>query len=86
MQRFTTEQAVRVCEDSVRRQAAERFRGRGVEFLNTRIDDNPGRNDWVIGMIDVLRGPNGQERFRFSCSVNFDNGQVCTARSTPMGT
>jgi hypothetical protein len=85
VQRFTTEQAVRVCEDSVRRQAGERFGGRGVEFLNTRIDDNPGRNDWVIGMIDVLRGPNGQERFRFSCSVNFDTGQVRSVQIDPMG-
>ena len=83
-QRFTTEQAVRVCEDSVRRQAGDRFGGRGVEFLNTRIDDNPGRNDWVIGMIDVLRGPNAQDRFRFSCSVNFDTGQVRSVQIDPM--
>ena len=83
VRRFTTEQAVNVCQDAVRRQAGERFGGRGVEFLNTRIDDNPGRNDWVIGMIDVLRGPNGQERFRFSCSVNFDNGQVRSVQIDP---
>ena len=78
--RFTTEQAVRVCEDSVRRQAENRFRGRRVEFLNTRIDDNPGRNDWVIGTIDVFRGRDSSEgRYRFSCSVNFDSGQVRSA-------
>ena len=39
---FTTEQAVNVCQDSVRQQALNRFRGRRVEFLNARIDDNPG--------------------------------------------
>ena len=72
--RFTVEQAISVCQDGVRAQAGDRFRGRRVEFLNTRIDDNPGRNDWVIGMIDVFRGPVAEERFRFSCSVNFDNG------------
>jgi hypothetical protein len=82
--RFTAEQAVNECQDAVRRQAGERFGGRGIEFLNTRIDDNPGRNDWVVGMIDVLRGPNGQERFRFSCSVNFDNGQVRSVQIDPM--
>ena len=48
-----------MCQDSVRSQAGDRFRGRRVEFLNTRIDDNPGRNDWVIGVIDVFRGPDG---------------------------
>jgi hypothetical protein len=82
--RFTTEQAVNTCQDAVRRQAGERFGGRGIKFLNTRIDDNPGRNDWVVGMIDVLRGQNGQERFRFSCSVNFDNGQVRSVQIDPM--
>ena len=81
---FTTEQAVNECQNAVRRQAGERFGGRGIEFLNTRIDDNPGRNDWVVGMIDVLRGQNGQERFRFSCSVNFDIGQVRSVQIDPM--
>jgi hypothetical protein len=82
--RYTVEQAVSVCQDSVRAQAGDRFRGRRVEFLNTRIDDNPGRNDWVIGMIDVFRGPVAEERFRFSCSVNFDNGQVRSVQIDPM--
>ena len=82
--RFTAEQAVNECQGAVRRQAGERFGGRGIEFLNTRIDDNPGRNDFVVGMIDVLRGQNGQERFRFSCSVNFDNGQVRSVQIDPM--
>jgi hypothetical protein len=82
--RFTVEQAVSVCQDSVRSQAGDRFRGRRVEFLNTRIDDNPGRNDWVIGMIDVFRGPVAEERFRFSCSVNFDNGQVRSVQIDPV--
>jgi hypothetical protein len=82
--RFTTEQAVRECQDAVRRQAGDRFGGRGIEFLNTRIDDNPGRKDWVVGMIDVLHGQNGQERFRFSCSVNFDSGQMRSVQIDPM--
>jgi hypothetical protein len=82
--RFTIEQAVGVCQDSVRRLAGGRFRERRVEFVNTRIDDNPGRNDWVVGMIDVFRGRDFSEgRYRFSCSVNFDNGQVRSAEIEP---
>ena len=78
--RFTTEQAVSVCQDSIRRQADDRYRGRRVEFVNTRIDDNPGRNDWVVGVIDVFRGRDFFEgRYSFSCSVNFDTGQVRSA-------
>jgi hypothetical protein len=81
---FTTEQAVNVCQDSVRRQALTRFRGRRVEFLNTRIDDNPGRNDWVVGVIDVIRGRDMSEgRYQFSCSVNFDSGQVRSVQIDP---
>jgi hypothetical protein len=86
MGRFTTEQAVGVCQDAVRQQAVTRYRGRGLEFRETRIDDNPGRNDWVIGHADVLRGPNApEERIQFSCSVNFDNGQVRSVNIQPMG-
>ena len=81
---FTTEQAVNVCQDSVRRQARNRFPGRHVEFLNARIDDNPGRNEWVVGTLDVIRGQDMSDgRYRFSCSVNFDSGQV---RSTQIDT
>ena len=43
-----------------------------------RIDDNPGRNDWVIGRIDVHPNYRGQV-YNFSCSVNFDSGRVRTA-------
>jgi hypothetical protein len=82
--RFTVEQAVGVCQDSVRRQAGDRYRDRRVEFLNTRIDDKPGRNDWVLGMIDVFRGRDEWEgRYRFSCSVNFDNGVVRSVEIEP---
>jgi len=83
--RFTTEQAVGVCQDAVRQQARTRFRGRDVEFRDTRIDDNPGRNDWVVGMVDVVHGNGPEEHLRFSCSVNFDNGQVRSVQLDPMG-
>ncbi len=78
--RYTTEQAVRICQDAVRNQALDRFRGRAVEFRETRLDDQPGRNDWVVGTIDVLRGREAEGPFRFSCSVNFDTGQVRSAQ------
>ena len=82
--RFTTEQAVATCQDAVRQEA--RFRGRRVEFRETRIDDNPGRNDWVIGVVDTVRGYNSpEEHMRFSCSVNFDTGQVRSVDLQPMG-
>ena len=75
-----------MCKEAVARQAMQRFRGSEVHFLRTTIDDNPGRQDWVIGSVDVHRGSR-EERFGFSCSVNFDNGQVRSAQldSRPVG-
>jgi hypothetical protein len=76
--RMSTQEAVRVCQDAVRDQAGQRYRGR-VEFLDARIDDNPGRNDWVIGRVAVHYPRGGQEEMRFSCSVDFDSGRVRSA-------
>jgi hypothetical protein len=76
---FTVEEAVRVCKTAIDAQARRRFRDRDVEFGPTRIDDNPGRQDWVLGTIDVRRrGPD--LRFRYSCSVDFGTGRVRSAQ------
>jgi hypothetical protein len=72
---FAIEEAVRVCQSEVLRQAARRFRSNDVHLGRTTIDDNPGREDWVMGSLDVHRGPR-EERYGFSCSVNFDTGRV----------
>jgi hypothetical protein len=77
--RFSTEQAVQVCESSIRQQAERRFRTPNINFRGTALDDNPGRQDWVIGRIEVRRGYGRDEEYRFSCSVNFDNGNVRSA-------
>jgi hypothetical protein len=83
--RFTAEQAVSTCQDAVRRRALNDYRARGVEFRETRMDDNPGRNDWVVGSIDVLRRQGEpDQRLRFSCSVNFDTGEVRSVDLQPV--
>jgi hypothetical protein len=75
---FGVQEAVRVCEEAVQTRASRRFRTNNIQFNRTRIDDKPGRNDWVIGSIDVRRGPR-EEQYGFACSVNFDNGNVRSA-------
>jgi len=75
---FAVEEAVRVCKEAIVRQSAQRFRTNDMHFLKTVIDDNPGREDWVTGSVDVHFGRR-QEQYGFSCSVNFDNGQVRSA-------
>jgi len=81
--RFTTEQAIRACQDYVQQQAADRFRTNDMHFRRIAIDDNPGRNDWVIGVLDVRRFGR-EEAYRFSCSVNFDSGRVRSADIQPL--
>jgi hypothetical protein len=84
--RYTTEQAVTLCQDAVRRQAQTTYRGRGIEFLETRLDDQPGRNDWVVGSVNLIRRGNApEERMRFSCSVNFGTGEVRSVEIQPVG-
>jgi hypothetical protein len=79
---FSTEEAVRTCQDAVAQQATRRFGTSDVHFHGTRIDDRPGRNDWVMGTLDVHRGRR-EERFGFACSVNFDTGRVRSADIDP---
>jgi hypothetical protein len=83
-QRFTTDQAVRVCQDAVKQQAFDRFRTGNIAFRRTVLDDNPGRQDWVKGTMDVRRGYDRDEIYSFSCSVNFDTGQVRSAQIEAM--
>jgi hypothetical protein len=78
--RIAADEAVRVCQDAVRQQAAERFRSTNITFRRTALDDAPGRGDWVIGTFGVRRGYDREETYRFSCSVNFDSGRVRSAQ------
>jgi hypothetical protein len=83
-QRFTTEQAVRSCQDAVRRQAADRFHTENISFRRTALDDNPGRQDWVTGLVDVRRGDERDGLFRFSCLVNFASGELRSVQIDPV--
>ena len=83
VRRWTTEQAIQGCRDAVSRQVSDRFRTNDVYFRDIRLDDNPGRNDWVVGRVDVRRYGR-EDRYRFSCSVNFDNGVIRSAEVQPI--
>src|SRR6185369_14802566 len=78
--RIPVGRAVQTCQESVKRDAAQRFRTQDIVFQSTDIDNNPGRNDWIIGTLEVRRGGGRRETYGFSCSVNFDNGQVRSAQ------
>jgi hypothetical protein len=72
--RFDTRAAVENC----REQVAMRMRNRGlgnIDFSRINIDNNPGRNDWVIGNVQGT-GRRGSELYNFSCQVNMGNGNL----------
>jgi len=78
--RLSVEQAVDVCTNAVRDRINRDYRFANAEIRNARLDNRPGRNDLIIGDATGRRG-NGnsygnREEFTFSCSVNFDNGNV----------
>jgi hypothetical protein len=72
--RLTPDRAIQVCQDAVRRQASERFNVRDMNFRRTFIDEDQGR--LVRGNFEVQRGYNRVQTFRFSCSVDFNDGDV----------
>lgn len=71
-------QAIRVCEDEARRQILDRGFN-DVNLYDSRVDDGPGRNDWVVGNARA-RGRGRDRSFRFSCQVNLQNGKVRSVR------
>jgi hypothetical protein len=81
---FAADDAVRVCRESIAQQAGERFRTRDIQFRRIAMDDNPGRNDWVVGTI-VVGSRDGDQPLRFSCSVDFQSGRVRSAEIEPGG-
>ena len=81
---FAVDEATRVCQQAVTAQASQRFRkAREMHFHDTVLDDAPGRQDWITGMIDVHHRNGGEDRYRFSCSVDFESGRVRTATLDP---
>src|SRR5579871_939914 len=71
----SSNEAVRACEDAVRERASQQYGLRDIDFRNLNMDDNPGRNDTVMGSFDVRQG-NYRDTYRFSCAINVANGAV----------
>ena len=77
---FSVEESIRICEQAVRIQASRRFpRAQDMHFHRTAVDTAPGRQEFITGVLDVHRGNGEEQRFPFSCSVDFESGRVRTA-------
>ena len=76
-QRISTDEAIRLCQDNVRQQVAQRFNTSDVEFRRTIVEDNRGGRDLIAGAFAIRNFSNDRpEVHRFSCSMNFNNGRV----------
>ena len=67
--------AINVCGDAVRDRIRGDYRFADVDIQNSRADDRPGRNDWIMGDATGHRGRD-VGYFSFSCRVDFSSGRV----------
>ncbi len=81
--RFAADQAVELCQSTVRQQAADRFRTNDVTFRRTNMDEAPGRGEWVVGTMEARRPGAPDQILKFSCSVDFANGSIRSAQVEP---
>lgn len=82
--RFNPDQAFGICREEVQRQAAQRFGSGAIEFADVRMDDNPGRGDWILGRFFLRRDRDRDQSHQFVCSVNFDTGRVRSVEIDPI--
>jgi hypothetical protein len=67
--------ALERCQNAVQ----DRLRQSGydrVDFSSIRMDDRPGRRDWVVGEARAARGYGDNERLEFSCIVDLQTGDL----------
>ena len=75
--RWSTEEAIQSCKDSIQQEAHQRFGTAPVNIRQATIDNNPGRNDWVIGTVAIKTSRwRPSEVYRFSCSVDLSTGRL----------
>jgi hypothetical protein len=67
--------AIQACRQGVRDRVRSDYGFNGVNITRIDPDNNPGRNDWIVGEATGRQGGRSSN-FSFSCSVNMSNGNV----------
>ena len=80
--RFGVNEAISACDDAVRAKIFNDFRFPRVDIRNSRADDRPGRNDYILGEAYGQRGGT-KAAFTFFCRVDFSSGRVRSVDVTP---
>jgi hypothetical protein len=71
---MATNADLRACRDAIS-QRINRDGYTAVNILGAEADNNPGRNDYIVGTATARRGRNVVD-FDFSCLMNFNNNRV----------
>lgn len=58
--------AARACQDAVRERANQQYGFRDITFRGLNADDNPGRNDRIMGSFDVRQGRDAERADRYA--------------------
>ncbi len=77
---YSSDRAVRMCQDAVMQRSNGRFGRADLNFRDTRFDNDGNR---VNGILEV-RGDRGEDHFRFSCLMDLNRGQVRSADVEPL--
>lgn len=72
---FSTDEAIRVCEQGVREQARPRLGPGDLEFRGVRID-NTQLEDSILGEFAFFSANRSEVIYRFACSVDFARARV----------
>ena len=73
--RFSQQDAMNLCSDTVQNNIARDYRYNNVQILNIYPDSRSGASDWIVGDATGRRGFFSQD-FTFNCRFNYMNGTV----------
>lgn len=80
---FTMRDALRVCQDSVRKQAMDQFHTGNILFRTKAVTDGD-RPDVVSGTLEIRNHDTGRDDvYHFSCSVDYETGRVRNTHIEP---
>ena len=74
--RLTQDEAVQLCQDSVRQRATERWGSADLTFHSANMNDNNGARDRVTGTVSSSNSRRGWQNSSYSCDVNTNNGRI----------
>jgi hypothetical protein len=73
--RAGNDRAIQGCQRSVEARLRQDGFDR-IEIRSIRVDDQPGRSDWVVGSVRAMRRDGDESPFEFSCNVDLRDGDV----------